>query len=371
VLFRSATANIGLMSLWSIIYLEGVIMFWGQSIKSIIVGVSAGFLLSACGAKSGGEMPATDPNKETVDIPISFMPDTYGASETGLALAASATAASSYVMNLSGCKSGLSGNITTSTVKLYVGDSSCIIKLSSFLYNGNTYLPKTSFGFSTWLASDVATFVNQSNASDIFSVKVLSQLTQSLISSSDVVGYSFYQTISGATQSVAQSITSQSQSLAVSGMEAPNFVLSTNGSPAATGSVAPVVFSGVDSNGYPQLVFKLYCSYAMGSSGACGLSSSDTGAIPLTAITYKLVGDSYGVNTGTSLTSTQLASIMSSGTSTINTSTDVLSDNNKGFKTSTLVGPGPLQTNPNLILVLSDGNSYTYFSVQFSVISNN
>jgi hypothetical protein len=335
-------------------------------------GLAMGLLVSlvfGCGSRNGGEMPATDPNRETYEIPISFMPD-YSSSY-GLELAASATAAASYVMNLSGCKSGLSGNVTTSTVKLYVGDSGCLIKLSSFVFNGNTYVPKTNFGFSTWLATDVGTFVNQSNASDVFSVKVLSQLTQSLVSSSDVVGYSFYQTIKGAAQTVGQSITSQSQSLAVSGMEAPNFVLSTNGNPSSTGSVAPVVFSGVDSNGYPQMVFNLYCAYAMGTSGACGLSSSDTGAIPLSAITYKLVGDSYGVNTGTSLTATQLASIMSSGTSTINTSTDVLSDNNKGFKTSTLTGPGVLQSNPNLLLVLSDGNSYTYFSVQVSVISNN
>lgn len=339
-------------------------------------------MVASCGQKGGqGEDYSDYAAKAMIEIPIVFSKQNENqgfnlaapSNESPLSLfyGLDLTAAGSYVMTLSGCQSGLSGTVTTSTVKVYVGDSNCVLKLSSFVYNGNTYTPKLNLGFTTWLANDTSTFANTNNANDIFYVKVNSQLTQSLVSSNDTVSYSFWQAIAGSAQTVANTSLSQANNVSVSGQEAPNFVLSTNGSPAATGTLAPLVFSGVNSSGAPLMVFNLYCAVAMGNTGNCGLSTNDAGAIPLSMITYKLVEDTYGVNTGTALTTTQLGTIMSSGTSTINTSTDVLSDNNKGFKTSTLTGPGPLHSKPNMILILSDGTSYTYFSVQYQVISNN
>lgn len=110
-------------------------------IQNIFVG-SLLFLAYSCGrGNSDGTAPVTDSNRETMDVPITFT--NADSAESGYGLELASTAASSYVMSLTGCKSGLSGNITTSTVKLYVGDSGCLIKLSSFRYNGNTYVPKT------------------------------------------------------------------------------------------------------------------------------------------------------------------------------------------------------------------------------------
>jgi len=356
--------------------------------KKLLVSIGISYLgLGFCLAQCGQEGAPPEPRGENVvEIPVNFRPD------ASLAVAANSNlkltdnnsnslglvgggldlvSATSYNMALAGCGSSLTGTVTSTSVKVYSGDKSCLLKLNSFVYNTNTYIPKTGSTFTTWLANDTATFVNQSNANDTFLVKVNNQFTQSGVSSGDTVAYGFYQENAGATQTLNSSAFTQSQSVAMSGTEAPNFVLSTNGSPAATGSVAPMVFSGLNTSGAGQFVFNLYCSYAMGTTGSCALSSSDTGAIPLTSITYKLVGDTYGVSTGTVLTISQLQTIMSSGTSSINTSTDVLSDNNKGFKTSTLTGPGPIGSNPNMILVLSSGASFTYFSIQLQGVSNN
>lgn len=334
---------------------------------------SMSMLFSQCGEQQKGSnsYSGLNANSKTMDIPIAFSPDPGLAlglvsDSSGLEL----VAATSYSMSLAGCSSALTGTVTASTVKVIVGDSNCLLKLSSFVTSGNTYVPKTGSGFTTWLAGDTATFVNQSNANDLYAVKVVSQLTQAQVSSSDVVSYSFYQANAGASQSVAQSLVSQAQSVGMSGEEAPNYVLSTNGSPASTGSVAPMVFSGVNSSGAGQFVFNLYCAVAMGTSGKCGVSTSDTGALTQTSIKYKLISDSYGVSTGSTLSLTQLGTIMASGTTTV-TSANALTDNNKGFATATLTGPGPLSSNPNMILILTGGNSYTYFSIQVSGVSNN
>ena len=346
--------------------------------------LACSIFLSECGQQGGVAPQPQGPN--VVEIPVSFQVDPTlaiaasalkltenktGDNALGLFYGLELVAATSYSMSLASCTSTLTGTVTTSSVKVYIGDKSCLLKLSSFIYNTNTYVPKSGSGFTTWLANDTATFVNQSNANDLFLVKVNNQLTQAGVATDDTVSYGFYQEVTGATQSIGSSSLTQSQSVAVGGTEAPNFVLSTNGSPASTGSVAPFIFSGLNSSGAGQFVFNLYCSYAMGSSGNCGLSGSDAGALALSSITYKLVGDSYNVSTGTVLTIAQLQNIMASGTSSINLSTDILSDNNKGFKTSTLTGPGAIASNPNMILVLSSGPSYTYFSIQLQGVSNN
>ena len=86
----------------------------------------------------------------------------------------------------------------------------------------------------------------------------------------------------------------------------------------------------------------------------------------------RMVPDTYSVSTGTALTSAQLATIMSTGTSTISAG-NVLTDSNHGFSTSTLVGTGAIQSNPNYVLVLATGTtnvSYTYFGVDVSVVTN-
>jgi len=369
-------------------------MILHEKTRALGVLLSASIVFSACGQQGGGtssmNAASSQQEGESISVPVSFQSDP----SLALALAAPSlglvegqastdktplnvfyglelTAAVSYSMSLTGCKSALTGTVTTSAVKVFVGDSSCLVKLSSFNYNGNTYNPKSGAGFTTWLANDLATFVNSGNANDTFVVKVNNQLTQAGVVSGDTVSYGFYQLNTGAAQAVGPTLLSQAQSVSVSGDEAPNFIFSTNGSPVATGSVAPVVFNGVNSSGAGQFVFNLYCSSAMGATGKCGLSSSDTGAVPLTSIAYKLIADTYSVNSGTALTVAQLQTIMASGTSTINTSTDVLSDNNKGFKTSTLVGPGAINSYPNMILVLSNGTSYTYFSIQIQTVSNN
>lgn len=330
--------------------------------------------LAQCGEASKKGKSVSSQLGGLVEIPVSLLQgDSAGLflaggneGREGLQL----TDASSFVMKLSGCRSGLSGTITTETFKIYEGDRDCKVKLESFVFAGSTYIPKQGFNFSTWLASDLSTFVNVSNDSDEFFVKVTSQLTQEQAQSDDSIGYSFYQAVQGEQENIAQATVSQANNIAVSGYESPNYVLSTNGSPPSTGTLAPVEFYGVDENGSGLFEFNLYCARQMDGE-RCGLTANDEGAVAYNEIEYKLIKDTYDLYTGEGeLTIDQLDEIMSSGTSTIDGDEDPLRDNNKGFKTQTLAGPGPVHATPNMVLILSNTASYTYFSVVLDSLEN-
>ena len=282
-------------------------------------------------------------------------------SPNGLGLAApGGQAVDSYAITLGSCSSGLSGaNSAAGFLNVYLHDTHCLGKLTSFVLHGQTYLPSGSGSvpFSTWLAGDTATFVG-SGSSDLIYVTAVSQLSSPILTT-DVVSYSYSANKSGTNSATAT--VSNSQTIGASGIDAPNFSLSSSNA----------IFNGIITSGtqagYGRFTFKLTCASGAMTAGAnasynsfCptvtaggtlagGAAGTDIGA----NFSYVLIADPNGNGT---LTIAQAASAFSGSSSTINLATDILSGST-GFTTNSMTGPGPLAANIKLILVLQAQNA--------------
>lgn len=340
-----------------------------SSKTSLILYVAFSIVFLSCGKKGGDEENSPiieEESFEFVDIPVSFSQGSglglAGQKRHGLQLA-EADEATSFIMKLEGCRSGLTSTITTSTFRVYQGDRDCLVKLLSFSFLGQTYRPSNELNFSTWLTEDLSKFENVLDANDIFYVEVISQLNQEQATSQDSVAYMFYQAKSG--EGYTADI-GQTNEATVSGYSAPNYRFSTNKNPIETGSIAPVVFNGINENGGGRFIFNFYCKHPM-ADDKCKLNELDPG-VPLADIEYKLIDDSYGVETGQTIDIRELDEIMSSGTYKVNLNTDKLLDNNKGFKTVQLDGPDQIHFNSEMIFVIKNHKSYTYFGIKVVLI---
>lgn len=268
-----------------------------------------------------------------------------------------------YSMTVTGCQSGFTANLTQDNrvVAILKGDQGCVVRLTSFVYNGNTYIPKSGANFNNYLVSEKATFVNQADPTDILSVKVNNQIS-SPVADNDTISYIFGSISAVSSASVSSSVTSQSHSISISGQEPPAFNLNSTNPPA-------IVFNGLNSLGAATFRFNLFCSKPMtdgsGSKTFCPtVTNSTTQGCDLSQITYKFIKDTYNVSKGERLSDSQLQTIFSSDSTSINMSTDLLTTSPYGFKTQVLTGPGALYNNPDTILILNcDNLSFQYFPI--------
>ena len=304
----------------------------------------------------------------------------------GLELAApGGQAVDSYVMNLSGCSSGLTGNNgTAGQMNVYLHDSNCLAKLTSFVLHGQSYVPTGSgaVAFTAWSVGSTAIFQGASS-SDLINLRVVSQLSSPIVTT-DVVSYN-YTIIKSGTNNASITV-SNTQTLYVAGTDAPNFKINSGG----------ITFNNIVSSGGSQgagiFTFNLICttgamtvganssynSYCpdvtAGGTIAGGASGVDVGA----NFSYKLIADSNGNGT---LTLAQAQSAFSAGgDTTVTLSTDILSGST-GFQTQQLTGPGPIASNAKMILVLQAKNtnstytsntaysSFQYFAVTLPTVS--
>lgn len=330
------------------------------------------FANTQCGnssTKKGKELSTEISGLGLVDVPVSFSQSqglglTYeNYPSRGLFLADAA----SFVMKLEGCKSGFTSTITSSSFKVYKGDRNCLVKLESFQFVGKTYTPSKELAFTSWLTSDTAKFVNIENSEDIFFVTVNSQLTQESATEQDTISYSFYQAKSGEGY---QASIGQSNQASVTGYAAPNYTFSTEGDPAETGVLAPVLFNGINENGGGLFIFNMYCKSKILDTECPNNDSSMEGAVPYADIQYKLIDDTYDVKSGATISISDLDDIMSSDVHDIDVDNHQIVDNNRGFKTVVMDGPDRIHENPDMIFILKNGLSYTYFSVSIALVDN-
>lgn len=304
---------------------------------------------------------------QLVEVPVAFSQGQglglVGTQKIGSGLNLAEAEASSFVMKLDGCKSGLESTITKSTFKIYQGDRNCLVKLESFQFLGKTYVPSNEIRFTSWLTEDTSKFVNTENSEDTFFVTVNSQLNQEKASEEDAVAYSFYQAKSGEGY---QASIGQSNQASVFGYSAPNYKFSTEKDPISTGSLAPVLFNGINESGGGVFIFNMYCGYPM-LDQYCKLNKDDPG-VPLADIEYKLIKDTYDVKSGSKIEITELDKIMSDETHFVDVDDHRLVDNNKGFKTVQMDGPDQIHFNPDMVFIIKNHGSYTYFSVRVTLI---
>ncbi len=134
---------------------------------------------------------------------------------------------------VTGCASGYTYTGTiTSVVNLYNGDINCKVKLTSFILTiGSSTITysATATGatnFTTWLAGDTATFANTTGsgaASDLITVYVRNQVTQTALTTLDTVLYNFTDVQGSTTSSAVTDAISTPVPLTVNGNAAPDF----------------------------------------------------------------------------------------------------------------------------------------------------
>ncbi len=293
----------------------------------------------------------------------------------------------SYVITVSGCATGETGTTSASILNVYIKDTNCIAKLTSFTLRGQAYTPSGAgaVAFTSWTVGSTAIFQGAS-ATDLINVKVVSQLS-SPVAVSDFVSYNI--TMNKAGTNNASIVVGESQSLYVAGQDSPNFIINTG----------DATFVNINSSGYGQFTFKMTCAsgtmkvgsqtgkttfcptvtngtYASGA-GVDVYASSNSDATSF--FSYKLILDPQNSGSPGTLTMAQAQAAFSTAGSTV-----ALADFNPSntaataFTTVTLTGPGQMATEANrymiLVLQAKDTNaSYTsntsYSSFQYFPIT--
>ena len=340
------------------------------------------FLVDSCGGKSSSDSGASSSNAQSsmpshgqlIQVPASVSSDDASAlalddDEDEFDLAApGGVNADSFVVNLSGCSSGLTGNNgSAGLLTVYLHDGNCLGKLTSFVLHTQSYVPTGTgaVAFTCWTAGCTA-ILRGASSTDLINLQVVSQLS-SPIQTTDVVSYNF--TINKVGTNNSSIVVSNAQTLTVAGQDAPNFKIQSGGA-----TFNSVVTSGANT-GAGVFTFQLLCttgamtvganvSYnsfcpdiTAGGTIAGGASGVDIGVT--SNFSYKKIADPNGDGT---LTLAQARTTFSAGgDTTITLSTDILSGST-GFQTIQLTGPVTIASNQKMILILQAKNTNASYS---------
>lgn len=259
----------------------------------------------------------------------------------------SLTGADSFVMILDGCASGYTLTVTEAmtSVDLYKFDEGCVLKLISLTVAGVNYnkLNSGASDFTTWTAGDIALFTNSAGSQSI-GLTVDSQLDNP-ISGTEAVSYTFSQVLEGADETIADSVVTDSHSVAVTGGAAPPV------------TIHGLAFSDINSVGAGAFSFDLKCDATI-SANSCSGQDMTTWDFALVADTYSdtLSASELGALTYSDIGSNVVAA-GSMGTE-------------GGITTAVIYGPNQIHNNPNMILAIKNGSSYKYFNLDVTTVTN-
>lgn len=305
----------------------------------LVTGITFGCGINLDSSK-GSQMDSDfDDEYQTVNIPI-VLEDLSRDGSVYL------TSASAFSMDLEGCASGYSVTVTEAdaSINLYKYDEGCLLKLKSLVVGGITYTynNSTSTDFTTWQSGDTAEFSDVSGFYNI-SLNVTSQLDDP-ISGTEPVAYGFSMAISGADESLASTDVGDSHSISV------------EDDPVPAVSIFESHLVGIDPSGSAEFNFSIECDAVIFRDSCDG--------VDMTGWSYALVEDVYG----SVLTQQDLLAITYSSVSPGTVDSGIGS--NGGILTPTLLGPAPFHSKPNMILVVKNFLSYTYFNVDMAPLSN-
>ncbi|MBP6045137.1 hypothetical protein KA525_03215 [Candidatus Woesebacteria bacterium] len=332
----------------------------------------------------------------TIGVPIALI-DSSGGTNLQLAGSTSGVPVASFVMALAGCSSGLSASSTASqsVINVYLGDQSCLAKLTSFVDNGLTYSATGGTDFTTFLAGDTAAF-KSTTTPDFAYLTVVKQLTSSGILAGDYVSYNVVFNNKG-TNNASTLTLGTPISLYVAQTSSPNFKIN------AAGDASLV---SIDATGKGYFKFKLTCNLTMSAGGAGHTTSlsfcpSVTGStvggygVDIYAasntdsssalLSYAIIEDTNG--TGNLSMADARAAFSNAGIvkTAVNFATDYAGTSPTsgvvGFNTpvSGIVGPGTVSTKPKMFLLLIAKNplspttattaSFQYFPITVSAVT--
>lgn len=265
-------------------------------------------------------------------------------------------AADSFVISLEGCASGYTSTAdeTSLSLQVYKYDLRCLAKLTTFTYNGKTYLPTNVDASTAWAKDDVMTYdVENGTGADAVTVKILSQLI-SPVSGIESVSYQFSELIKGADETLLEANVSSSSALTVASEDPPSF------------TIKSVELTEITDDGAGIFDFILECTADMEGSSVCE-------DVDLPNLRYKLVQDTYD----STLVIDEAHALFSSGTSATIDPNDYLLDPtgpapNGGFRALGLVGPNEMALNRNMIFIIQASEmSYQYFNVDVATLTQN
>lgn len=339
-------------------------------------------VLTACGCGGGASSSSQEDQNNSniiIQVPVKITgtdktpPDinllSYNLFDSLQLAAPGSVSPSSYIVNLANCTSGLTGNNSTAgSLNVYLHDTNCIAKLTSFVLYGTTYNltnpGAVAFSPSTYAAGSTATFA--SSGGDLIYIKIVSQLS-SPIQTTDEVSYNFTMNRSGTNS--ASVIVSSAQSITAAGQDAPNFKIN-SGDASLVGIVSsgPTAGAGLFSFNITCTVsamtvganpsYNSFCpTITPGGTIAGGASGVDIGVA--SNFSYKLIADPN--NDGTLTIAQARATFIAGGDSTVTLSTDILAGNT-GFRITSITGPTTIASTPKMILVLQAKNTNPTYS---------
>jgi hypothetical protein len=272
-----------------------------------------------------------------INIPINVV-DTSGSFNLA--------AASAYSMTMTGCVSGYSPTVTEATaggMPVYRFDQGCIAELRSFTTGGTEYRfdnPNATPFPAAHAVGNTATFTDGTGTLFV-GVSVIAQLDDP-ISGTEPIQYGFSESVAGTGDTITSGTVGASHTITVAGDGAPNVEVQAHG------------YTGMTAAGEGQFTFAMECQ------GTYADPACDT--IDVTTYQWALVEDTYG---GTP-TLPDLDAITMSGL--FGTSNPAIGTNG-GVDSPTLTGPATIHSKPNMLLVIKNGLSYKYMTVQVQVLT--
>jgi hypothetical protein len=299
----------------------------------------------ALSAFLGTGCSSNESQPELVEIPL--MVNYTGSGNLNLV----GTPATSYKVDITGCASGYSGsNITAASINVYKLDNNCAVRLTEFVYATKTWIPTAGLG----LTSGTADFKDNADASKTIKVSVKTNLSDP-VNTADVVEFNFFEIKKSAT--VGTPNYSEAHNLSVTGIEAPNFEIST------------MTLASIGETGTPTYDIKFECQVNIG--GGNTTCPTSTGDGQLMANMQVQVVENATANT---LTYAQAEAAFTSGTAI---TVDATIGAKGGMKTMGITGPGPLHTRRTLFVIIryipggvGTPGSYTYFQIDITAVSN-
>ena len=323
--------------------------------------------------------------KRLIEIPIlveqSNGANSFSLTDDGLGLVAKASA-TSYKLTVASCLSGYSQtDVTASTVYVYEFDASCTASLTEIVFDSVTYdlTHADAVAWSGTAAGDTATMVATTatagvgNSTDLEKLEVIRDATFSAtVGAGDVLTFSFRQFVKDTNNNtLAVSVVDDGgHTVTVSGNKAPNF------------TIESVTLRSLDgTTGYGNWEFQMLCGTE--------LTDTDTKCddVLLTDIQYTLILDTFGggeptrSNLDDAVAGAGLYTLFGAESVIVgDVNASVASTYNGGFSTKGTSGTTyislanatrtNIHTDQNMILVLEANDSYRYFHVDVTPVSN-
>jgi hypothetical protein len=292
----------------------------------------------------GGGCSGEESQPELISIPV--MVSYTGSGSLNLA----GTPATSYKVDITGCASGYSAsNITAASINVYKLDNNCAVRLTEFVYATKTWVPTAGPGLTTGTAD----FKDNADASKTIKVSVKTNLSDPVVTA-DVVEFNFFEIKKGTTKTPNYS---EAHGLSVTGIEAPNFEISS------------IDLASIGETGIPTYDILFECQVNIGGGNTTCPTATADGQL-MANMKVQIVENA----TAGTLTYAQAEAAFTAGTAP---TVDATIGTKGGMKNLALTGPGPLHTRRNLFVIIryvpggvGTIGSYTYFQVDIDAVTN-